>query len=180
MSYESLIERVLLSETEISELCGRLGAQISEDYRDKKLLLVGILKGSVMFMADLMKNITCDCQIDFMTASSYCGTKTTGAVKIKKDLDLDPKGFDILIVEDILESGTTLSSIKELLAGRGASSVKICTLLDKPDCRKTAIEADYIGKQIPKEFVVGYGLDYDEKYRNLPFIGVLKPECYSR
>ena len=173
------IESVLVSEEEIKEICKRLGEQISKDYADKKLLLVSVLKGAVVFMADIMRNITCDCEIDFMAVSSYDGAKTTGVVKFKKDLDINPDGRDILIIEDILDSGITLSYLKEVLLQRNAASIKICTFLDKPANRKADIKADYVGKVVPDEFVVGYGLDYNEKYRNLPFIGILSPEVYS-
>lgn len=173
------VERVLVSEEEIKEICQRLGAQISKDYEDKNLLLVSVLKGSVPFMADLMRNITCDLRIDFLVVSSYSGAKTTGHVSFKKDLDINPEGYDILVVEDILDSGLTLAYLKEILIGRNVNSVKICTFLDKQANRKADIEADYVGKQIPDEFVIGYGLDYDEKYRNLPFVGVLSPKVYA-
>ncbi len=173
------VEKVLVSEEELSEICKNLGKQISEDYKDKKLYLVSVLKGSIVFMADLMRNITCDCQIDFLAVSSYSGSKTTGAVKFKKDLDINPEGCDILLVEDILDSGITLSYLKKLLEDRGANSIKICTLLDKVANRQANIEADYVGRVIPDEFVIGYGLDYDEKYRNLPFVGVLSPKVYA-
>lgn len=173
------ISKVLVSEEEIKEICARLGKQISEDYKDKKLFLVSVLKGAVVFMADLMRNITCDCEIDFMAVSSYSGRKTTGVVKFKKDLDINPEGCDILLVEDILDSGITLSYLKNVLIQRNAASIKVCALLDKPSNRQADISADYVGTVIPDEFVVGYGLDYNEKYRNLPFVGVLSPEVYS-
>lgn len=173
------IERVLVSEEEIKEICARLGKQISKDYEGKKLLLVSVLKGAVVFMADIMRNITCECEIDFMAVSSYSGTKTTGVVKFKKDLDINPDGCDILLVEDILDSGITLSYLKNVLLQRNAKSIKVCAFLDKPANRQADIKADYVGKVIPDEFVVGYGLDYDEKYRNLPFVGVLSPEVYA-
>ena len=173
------VEKVLVSEEELNEICKNLGKQISEDYKDKKLYLVSVLKGSIVFMADLMRNITCDCQIDFLAVSSYSGSKTTGAVKFKKDLDINPEGCDILLVEDILDSGITLSYLKKLLEDRGANSIKICTLLDKVANRQANIEADYVGRVIPDEFVIGYGLDYDEKYRNLPFVGVLSSKVYA-
>ncbi len=173
------IEKVLVSEEEIKEICQRLGRQISEDYKDKKLFLVSVLKGAVVFMADLMRNITCDCEIDFMAVSSYSGTKTTGVVKFKKDLDINPEGCDILLVEDILDSGVTLSYLKNVLLQRNAASIKVCAFLDKPANRQADISADYVGKVVPDEFVVGYGLDYNEKYRNLPFVGVLSPEVYA-
>ncbi len=173
------ISKILVSEDEIKEICARLGRQISEDYRDKKLFLVSVLKGAVVFMADLMRNITCDCEIDFMAVSSYSGTKTTGVVKFRKDLDINPEGCDILLVEDILDSGITLSYLKNMLLQRNAASIKVCAFLDKPANRQADISADYVGKVIPDEFVVGYGLDYEEKYRNLPFVGVLSPEVYA-
>lgn len=173
------IASVLVSKDELSEICKRLGEQISRDYEGKKLLVVSVLKGAVIFMADLLREIKCDCIIDFIAVSSYSGTKTTGVVKFKKDLDIDPDGMDILIVEDILDSGITLSYLSGVLKGRNANSIKICTLLDKPANRKADISADYVGKVIPDEFVVGYGLDYDEKYRNLPYVGILNPSVYG-
>lgn len=173
------IEKVLVSEEEIKEICQRLGKQISEDYKDKKLFLVSVLKGAVVFMADLMRNITCDCEIDFMAVSSYSGAKTTGVVKFKKDLDINPEGCDILLVEDILDSGVTLSYLKDVLLQRHAASIKVCAFLDKPANRQANISADYVGKEVPDEFVVGYGLDYNEKYRNLPYVGILSPEVYG-
>lgn len=176
---ESDIAGILISEEEIKEICKRLGEQISKDYEGKKLLLVSVLKGAIVFMADLMRNITCDCEIDFMAVSSYSGTKTTGVVKFKKDLDIDPDGRDILIVEDILDSGITLSYLKQVLLQRNAASIKICTFLDKPANRRADIKADYVGKEVPDEFIIGYGLDYDEKYRNLPYVGILSPKVYS-
>ena len=179
MSLDMDVEKVLVTEEEIKEICRRLGEQISRDYAGKKLLLVSVLKGAVVFMADLMRSITCDCQIDFMAVSSYSGTKTTGVVKFKKDLDINPDGKDILIVEDILDSGITLSYLKNILMDRNAASIRVCALLDKPENRKADITADYVGKVIPDEFVVGYGLDYNENYRNLPYVGVLSPCVYE-
>jgi len=174
------IEKVLFSREDISLMINKLGAQISEDYKDRNLLLVSILKGSIVFMADLMRSITIPCRIDFMAVSSYgSGTKTTGVVKIIKDLDINLEGYDVLIVEDILDSGKTLSYILELLLGRNPNSVRICTLLDKPDRRQVDLTPEYKGAEVPDEFVVGYGLDCDEKYRNLPFVGVLKPHIYG-
>ena len=173
------IAKVLVSEEEIKEICKRLGEQISRDYAGKKLFLVSVLKGAVVFMADLMRNITCDCEIDFMAVSSYSGAKTTGVVKFKKDLDINPEGCDILLVEDILDSGITLSYLKGVLEQRNAASIKVCAFLNKPANRQADIVAEYVGKEIPDEFVVGYGLDYNEKYRNLPFVGVLSPEVYT-
>ena len=174
------VESVLISEEELKQICKNLGEQITRDYDGKNLLVVSVLKGSVVFLADLLREIKCHCQIDFLAVSSYSGTKTTGVVKFKKDLDIDPDGMDILIVEDILDSGITLSYLSSVLMGRNANSIKICTLLDKPANRKTDIKADYVGKVIPDAFVIGYGLDYDEKYRNLPYIGILKPAVYEQ
>lgn len=173
------VAEILISEEELKGICKRLGAQISRDYEGKNLLLVSVLKGAVVFMSDLLKEITCDCQIDFMAVSSYSGTKTTGVVKFKKDLDINPDGRDILLVEDILDSGVTLSYLRSVLEDRNAASIRICTLLDKPENRVADIKADYVGKVVPDKFVIGYGLDYDEKYRNLPFVGVLSPKVYE-
>lgn len=173
------IEKVLYSEEDIKRIVTDLGKRISEDYKDKNLLLVSVLKGSVVFMADLMRSIDIPVEIDFMVVSSYGkGTKTSGNVKIVKDLGIDIKGYDLLIVEDILDSGVTLSTLKRMLESREPASIKICTFFDKPERRIADIKADYIGAPVPDEFIVGYGLDYDEKYRNLPFVGVLKKECY--
>jgi len=175
------IKEVLISEAEIQAICKSLGEQISKDYKGKRLLLVSVLKGAVVFLADLMRYIDLDCEIDFMVVSSYgSGTVSTGQVKIIKDLNIDIKDYDLLIVEDILDTGITLSNLMRLLSVREPKSIKICTLLDKPDRRAAEVKADYIGRQIPDEFVVGYGLDYDEKYRNLPFVGILKREVYEK
>lgn len=173
------VAEILISEEELKEICHNLGQQISRDYEGKNLLLVSVLKGAVVFMSDLLKEITCDCRIDFMAVSSYSGTKTTGVVKFKKDLDINPDGCDILLVEDILDSGITLSYLRGVLEDRNAASIKVCALLDKPANRKADIKADYVGKVIPDSFVIGYGLDYDEKYRNLPFVGILSPKVYG-
>ena len=176
------IAKVLISEEQLQAKVAELGAQISRDYEGKDLLLVSILKGSVVFMADLMRAIAEPCSIDFMVVSSYGGANTTstGLVKIVKDLDQDLSGKDVLIVEDILDTGVTLSNLVPMLKMRNPNSVKICTILDKPSRRKADIQPDYEGFQVPDEFVVGYGLDYDEKYRNLPYVGVLKPEVYEK
>lgn len=174
------ILKVLLSEDDIAARVAEIGAQISRDYAGKRLVMVSVLKGSVVFMADLMRAVTVPAEIDFMCVSSYgSGVKTSGVVKIIKDLDNDLAGMDLLLVEDILDSGMTLEYIKKLLLGRNPNSIKICTLLDKPERRKADVAADYKGFEVPDEFVVGYGLDYAEKYRNLPYIGVLKPSVYS-
>lgn len=177
------VERVLISEEEIYNRVDELSRQIEADYAGSKnkLLLLGILKGSVVFMAELMKQIRLPVEIDFMKVSSYgAGTKSTGNVEIKLDLRrADISECDILIVEDIIDSGNTLSYLVEYLKLKGAASVRTITLLDKPSRRKVKFEPDYRGFEIPDEFVVGYGLDFDEKYRALPFIGVLKPEFYE-
>lgn len=175
------IEKILYTKEELENIVSDLGKKISADYAGKKLLLVSILKGSVIFMADLMRSITVPCEIDFMCVSAY-GNNTenrTGVVKIVKDLDIDVEGYDILLVEDILDSGRTLNYVRSLLIDRNPASIKICTLLDKPERRVVNLFADYSGLNVPDEFVVGYGLDYAEKYRNLPFIGVLKSEIYK-
>lgn len=174
------ILKVLMTEKELDAKVKELGKRITEDYKGKNLMMVSVLKGSVAFMADLMRAVEIPCEIDFMSVSSYGnGVKTSGVVKIIKDLDINLEGRDLLIVEDILDSGMTLSYIKSILLERKPSSIKICTLLDKPERRQADVYADYVGFQVPDEFVVGYGLDYDEKYRNLPYIGILKPCVYS-
>lgn len=174
------IKKVLVSEEQIAKTVEEMGAQISKDYQGKNLLVISVLKGAAVFMSDIIRKITIPCQIDFMAASSYgAGTETKGSVKILKDLDIDVSGYDILIVEDILDSGVTLSNIIKLLESRKAKSVKVCALLSKPERRKVEVPLAYQGFEVPDEFVVGYGLDYAELYRNLPFIGVLKEEVYS-
>lgn len=174
------LQEILFSEEQLKEKVAQLGRQISQVYEGKDLLLIGVLKGSVVFMADLMRQITVPAAIDFMAVSSYgSGVKTSGVVRILKDLDRSIEGKDLLIVEDILDSGMTLSYLRELLRDRGCASVRIVTLLDKPERRKVDIHPDYVGFQIPDAFVVGYGLDYAEKYRNLPFVGILKPAVYG-
>ena len=174
------IAQILLSEEQIKAKVSEMAAKISEDYKDKKLLLVGILKGSMVFMADLMRFLDINAKIDFMSVSSYgSSTVSSGQVRIRMDLKSPVEDYDILLVEDILDSGATLSYLKEVLLARQPRSIRIATLLDKPARRKADISADYRGFEIPDEFVVGYGLDFNEDYRNLPFIGVLKPEAYS-
>ncbi|MBQ8683210.1 MAG: hypoxanthine phosphoribosyltransferase [Clostridia bacterium] len=178
------VERILLSEQELDEVITRIAAELDRDYagEDKRLVLLCILKGSVVFMGELMKKITIPVEIDFMRVASYgSGTETTGRINIILDLlrnDMDKS--DILIIEDIIDSGRTLSHLSQYLKLKGARSVRTCTLLDKPDRREVDFTADYVGKVIPDEFVVGYGLDYDEKYRALPYVGVLKPEIYTK
>ncbi len=171
------IERVLYTKEQISEAVTEMGKRISGDYKDKNLLLISVLKGSVIFMSDLMRAITIPCCIDFMATSSYgSGVTSSGAVKITKDLDISIEDYDVLVVEDILDSGRTLAYLKEILLKRNPKSFRICTLFDKPERRTANINADYFAFKIPNEFVVGYGLDYNEKYRNLPDICILKPE----
>ncbi len=175
------IKSVLISQSELDAKVSELGARISSDYAEKNLLVLSVLKGASVFMSDLIRKITIPIQIDFMAASSYGkGTSTTGSVKIIKDLDIDVSGFDILIVEDILDSGVTLSKLIKILESRGPKSVNVCALLSKPSRRKVEVPVKYEGFIVPDEFVVGYGLDYAEYYRNLPFIGVLKEEVYSK
>lgn len=174
------VEKVLYSERELSRMISRLGKQISEDYKDKNLLLVSILKGSVVTMADLMRAITIPCRIEFMVVSSYgSGHTSSGSVRIIKDLDCPLEDFDVLIVEDILDSGITLNYLRGLLLDRKPKSLRICTLLDKPEGRRVELKADYVGVNIPNAFIVGYGLDYAEKYRNLPYIGILRKSVYE-
>ncbi len=175
------IKDVLYSREELSEIVKKMGRQISEDYKDKKLLLVSILKGSVIITADLMREISIPAEIDFMSVSSYGGdTKSSGRVRIIKDLDKDIEGYDVLLVEDILDSGRTLSYLINILQSRNPASIKICTMFDKPERREIKdIKADYVGGTVPDEFIVGYGLDFDQKYRNLPFVGILKESVYS-
>lgn len=177
------IKEILLPEEEIESIVERIAGEINRDYKDKNLLLVCILKGSVCFMADLMKKITIPCAIDFMVAKSYyAGTESKGEIKIYKDLDVDISEYDILIIEDIFDSGRTLNMLVNKLKERNPRSVECCSLLDKPERRDPAIDLKlkYTGKNVPDEFVVGYGLDYDESYRNLPFVGVLKQEVYDK
>ncbi|MBQ6218011.1 MAG: hypoxanthine phosphoribosyltransferase [Erysipelotrichaceae bacterium] len=173
------VEKVLISEKEIVDRCRELGAQISKDYEGKQPMIIGLLKGSVPFMAELIKYITVECEIDFMAVSSYSGTESMGDVKIVKDLDHSIKGMDVLVVEDIVDTGKTLKKVKDLLYSKEANDVKIVSLLDKPDRRIVEIDAEYVGFKIPNEFVIGFGLDFNQKYRNLPYVGVLKEECYK-
>ena len=173
------IERILISEEEIQKKVAEMGKKISQDFRDKDPLFVGVLKGCFIFMADLMRYVDIRCSMDFMAVSSYSGTSSTGAVKINKDLSEDIEGRHVIIVEDILDSGVTLSYLKQYLMVRKPASISIATLMDKPARRKADVYADYSCFEIPDAFVVGYGLDYNERYRNLPYIGVLKPEIYS-
>ncbi|AER20449.1 hypoxanthine phosphoribosyltransferase [Streptococcus suis] len=175
------IKKILVSEEEIVAKCKELGQILATDYADKNPILVGILKGSIPFMAELMKHIDAHVETDYMVVSSYHGgTESSGTVKIIKDLDNSVAGRHIIFVEDIIDTGRTLKELKELFALRQAASIKIATLLDKPEGRVVEIEPDYTCFTIPNEFVVGFGLDYDENYRNLPYVGVLKEEVYTK
>ncbi len=174
------IERVLFSREVLAERTIALGQELTVDYKDKTPLVVGILKGATPFLSDLIKEMDVYLEMDFMDVSSYGGGITSsGEVKILKDLDTNVEGKDLLIVEDIIDSGRTLNYLIEMFRYRKAKSIKIVTLLDKPEGRVVDVKADYVGFLVPNEFVVGYGLDYDEKYRNLPYIGILKPEIYQ-
>ena len=175
------VAKVLVSEEEIEKKCKELAQQIEADYQKKGQvpIIVGLLKGSVPFMAELIKYFTFDCEIDFMKVSSYEGTRSIGDVRIDMDMTLSTKGRPILLVEDIIDTGRTLVSVKKMFKNKGATDVKVVSLLDKPSRRTFDINADYVGFSMPDEFVVGYGLDYNQKYRNLPYIGVLKPEIYE-
>lgn len=175
------IKEVLLNEEAIKEKIKVLGAQITEDYRGKDLILLGILKGSVMFMSDLMKEINLPCKMDFMAVSSYGdATQSSGIVKIIKDLDFEIKDKHILIIEDIIDTGITLKYLMKYLSARNPSSLEIVCLLNKPERRKEQLEVKYLGFDVPDHFLVGYGLDYAETYRNLPYIGILKESVYQK
>lgn len=177
---ESRIKKILVTEEAITSKVKELGKKISEDYKDKDLILVGILKGAVIFLSDLARSIDIPVALDFMAVSSYGKSSTsTGEVRIVKDLDFSVENKDILIIEDIIDTGYTLAYLTDNLKKRGASSVKVCSLLDKPERRKVDVKVDYLGFAIPDEFVVGYGLDYAEFGRNLPYVAALKEEVYS-
>lgn len=173
-------EKILISQEQLAEKVRQLGAAITADYQGKRPILVCILKGSVVFMADLMRAIDLEVDIDFMVVSSYGSGTKSGRFKIIKDLSVDIHSRDVIIIEDILDSGNTLSNLISLLEYRGANSIKLCALLNKPDRRTADVTLDYEGFTIPDEFVIGYGLDYDETYRNLPYVAVLKEEVYSK
>ena len=175
------IQEVLLSEEQIRARIAELGEELSRDYAGKNPVIVGVLKGVVVFYADMIRQIKVPCQMDFMVISSYSGTDSTGTAVVKKDVDVDLKGRHVLILEDIFDTGNSLNFTYHNLLAREPTSLKICTLLDKPERRKEGItlQADYVGFTIPNAFVVGYGLDYNELYRNLPYVGVLKPEVYQ-
>lgn len=172
------VKEILYTQEEIVEKCKELAKQITNDYNDKEVILVGLLKGSVPFLAELSKYIELDVTFDYMDVSSYEGVESR-TITIKKDLDQDIKGKDILLVEDILDTGKTLTTVKAMLEERGANSVEIVTMLDKKEGRTYPIEAKYVGFEIPNAFVIGFGLDFNEKYRQLPYVGILKEECYQ-
>ncbi len=173
------IKEILITEEEIIEKCKELGEIITEDYKDKDLILVGLLKGSVPFLAELTKYICLPIEIDYMDVSSYEGTESTGEINILKDLDCSVKDRDVIIVEDIVDTGRTLLTVKEHLKNKKVRSVKVVSLLDKKSRRVVDINPDYLGFDIPDKFVIGFGLDFNQKYRNLPYVGVLKDEFYS-
>ena len=178
---EQDVDHVLITEQQLDERIKEMGHQIAEDYQGEPLTIVGILKGAVIFFADLARAIDLPLQMDFMSVSSYgSGTTSSGVVKIIKDLDADVTGRHILLVEDIIDTGITLAYLKEYLSNRGARSVKICTLLDKPTRREKAVHVDYIGFTMPDEFLIGYGVDYAENYRNLPYVASLKRSVYEK
>ena len=175
------LQETLVSKEEIDAIVARLGAEISRDYEGKNPILITVLKGAFIFMADLCRAITVPCTMDFMSVSSYgSGSTTSGTVRIRKDLDVNIEGQHVIIVEDILDSGVTLSNLIELLKTRNPASMRLVTLFDKPDRRKADVTIDYCGMQVPDAFIVGYGLDYAEKYRNLPEVSILKPEVYTK
>lgn len=175
------VKEILISREDLAEKCRELGGKISEDFKDKDLVLVGILKGSVVFMTDLMKEITIPCSIEFMEVSSYgTGATSSGVVKINKDLDMDITGKHILIIEDIIDTGLTLSYLVDYLKTRKAAGIDIVCLLDKKERRTREIPVTYVGYEVPDEFIIGYGIDYAEKYRNLPYVASLKDEIYRK
>ncbi len=177
---EKDIQEVLFSEEQLARRVDEIAQQITRDYQGKEIVLISVLRGSFVFMADLVRRITLPCTVDFMAVSSYgSGTTSSGQVKIVKDLSEQIEGKDVLVVEDILDSGNTLSYLLKLLEARHPTSIRLCALLDKPERRTKPVAVQYCGFTIPDEFVVGYGLDYDEKYRNLPYIGILKPRVYG-
>ena len=178
---EQNIQEILLTEAQIQAKVQELGKILSEEYRDKKPVVIGVLKGVVVFYADMIRQLKIPCEMDFMWVSSYEGTDSTGSVIVKRDIGADIRGRHVLILEDIFDTGNSLSFVHKHLSEKEPASLKICTLLDKPSRRKPGVtlQADYVGFTIPNAFVVGYGLDYDEYYRNLPYIGVLKPEAYT-
>ena len=178
---KEIADRVLVSREEIQQAVARIGAEITKDYEGKELFVIGVLKGGFMFMADLVREINLPLQLDFIAVSSYgSSTKTSGVVRMIKDIDKPLDGKHLLIVEDIIDSGVTLKYLKEMFATRGPLSIKACTIFDKPSRRKVEMKGDYVGIEIPDEFVIGYGLDYDGKYRNLPDLCVLRRDVYEK
>jgi hypoxanthine phosphoribosyltransferase len=178
--YDDIVKKVLVSEEEIAEITKRLGKIISTDYEGKELVLVGMLKGAMPFMMDLAKNITLPLEMDFIQTSSYHGgTSSSTAVMFKKDIDTNVLDKHVLLVDDVVDTAKTITKVLEIFKGRGAASIELCCLLDKPEGRVVPYEAKYVGKVIPNEFVIGYGLDYNELYRNLPYVGVVKDEVYK-
>lgn len=177
---EKDIMKVVMSQKEIEGICERLGHDISVDYEGKCPLFIGLLKGCQPFMCDLLKHVKGYAEITYMSVSSYSGTSSTGNIKIKQDVTVPVDGRDVIIVDDIVDTGRTVQEIVKLFKSRNAKSIQVCCLLNKPEGRQVEVDVKYIGGRVPKEFVVGYGLDYDELYRNLPYIGVLKPEIYSK
>jgi hypoxanthine phosphoribosyltransferase len=178
--YDDIVKKVLVSEEEIAEITKRLGKIISTDYAGKELVLVGMLKGAMPFMMDLAKNITLPLEMDFIQTSSYHGgTSSSTAVMFKKDIDTNVLDKHVLLVDDVVDTAKTITKVLEIFKGRGAASIELCCLLDKPEGRVVPYEAKYVGKVIPNEFVIGYGLDYNEHYRNLPYVGVVKDEVYK-
>ena len=177
--YDDIVKSILINEEEIVNMTKRLGEKISSDDKDKELVVVGMLKGCAPFMMELIKHITIPMTIDFIQASSYHGTKSTNNVILKKDVDTDLKGKHVLIVDDVLDTAQTITKVLEILADRGTASIELCCLLDKKEGRKVQYEAKYIGTEIPNEFVIGYGLDYNEYYRNLPYVAIVKDEVYK-
>ena len=176
------METILFTEEELKQRVQELGEAITHDYKDKNPIFVGVLKGVVMFFADLVRNVDIPCEIDFMSIASYSGTTSTGRTEIRKDLSVDIKGRHVLILEDIFDTGTSLTFTVNHLLNKEPASLKVCTFLDKPERRKPGVTLvpEYVGYTIPNEFVVGYGLDFNEHYRNLPYIGILKPEIYEK
>lgn len=179
--YKDLQPEILITREQLAARVAELGAQITEDYRGRELVIIGILKGAVVFLSDLIREIDLPISIDFMAISSYgSATKSSGVVRIMKDLDRDIVERHVLVVEDIIDTGLTMSFLKNNLLSRGAASIRVCALLDKPERRLVRLSSDYTGFLVPDAFVVGYGLDYDQRYRNLPEVGVLKPEIYEK
>ncbi len=178
--YDDVVKKVLVSKEEIAEITKKLGERISADYAGKELVLVGMLKGAMPFMMDLARNIALPLEMDFIQTSSYHGgTSSTTAVLFKKDIETNVVDKHVLLVDDVVDTAKTITKVLEIFKGRGAASIELCCLLDKPEGRVVPYEAKYVGKVIPNEFVIGYGLDYDEHYRNLPYVGVLKEEVYK-